>query len=170
MGATDGNAADWQDADLYTDPSDENNQLVSPHFVIASQLGNNPATYYWHVAHDRCLHYVEVDNKGNVYNNWRLPTIAELSIIKDFQLDPDVYNVTMVRVLNSDGEGDPRYWTAGKDWYVDTRGAGTKQKQTYSETVLVESLTNGVYKGNNVYSKDETSAKIRVRCVRDIKN
>ena len=170
LGATDGNAAEWQDPDLYTDPSDENNQLVSPHFVIASQLGNNPATYYWHVAHDRCLHYVEVDNKGNVYDNWRLPTIAELSIIKDFQLDPDVYNVTMVRVLNSDGEGDPRYWTAGKDWYVDTRGAGTKQEQTYSTDVLVNSLTNGVYKGNTVYKQNETSAKIRVRCVRDIKN
>jgi len=170
LGATDGNAAGWQDADLYTDPSDENNQLVSPHFVIASQLGNNPATYYWYVAHDRCLHYVEVDNEGNVYDNWRLPTIAELSIIKDFQLDPDVYNVTMVRVLNSDGEGDPRYWTAGKDWYVDTRGAGTKQEQTYSTDVLVNSLTNGVYKGNTVYKQNETSAKIRVRCVRDIKN
>ena len=162
--------ATWQDAGLYTDPSEENNQLVSPHFVIASQLGNNPATYYWHVAHDRCLHYVEVDNQGNVFNNWRLPTIAELSIIKDFQLKPDVYNVTMVRVLNSDGEGDPRYWTAGKDIYVDTRGAGGEMTQTYSTTELVSSLENGAFAGEKVYKYTEgVTQKVRVRCVRDIK-
>ncbi len=129
--ATTGKETESTNSNLQADDSYSNNRLVSPHFVIASQLGNNPATAYWEAARDRCLHYVEVDNKGNVYNNWRLPTIAELSIIKDFQLDPDVYNVTMNRILNSDGEGNPLYWTAGRYEYVHTTGAGTEDDQTF---------------------------------------
>lgn len=157
---------------LYADDSEENNLLVSPHFAIASQLGNSSATPYWETAQDQCLHYVEVDNQGNVYEDWRLPTIAELSIIKQYQLDDDVFNVTMNRILNSDGETNPRYWTAGKYQYVDTTGDGSERTQTFTDfsDEEVEAGKNvvgyGIYKGTTI-RKPVTD--VRVRCVRDIK-
>lgn len=112
--------------------SSENNELLAPRFAFASQLGNNSAINYWEVARDQCKHYVEVGIDGTVYDNWRLPTIAELSIIKNYQLDEHVYDITMNKVVNSDGDTNPCYWTAGEDVYVNTTGAGGKETQTYS--------------------------------------
>lgn len=133
---------------MVADTTDANNNLVSPRFMLASQLGNNPATKYWIVAKDLCKHYVEVDKDGTVYNDWRLPTIAELKFVKNHQNDEDVYDITMMKVLNFDGETNPRYWTAGENWYVDTTGAGTEVKHKDPAT-------------------DETA--VRIRCVRDVK-
>lgn len=164
-------------AQLYADDSWDNSQLVSPHFVIASQLGNTSATAFWEMAHDHCMHYVEVDNKGNVFDNWRLPTIAELSIIKQYQLDDDVFDVTMNRILNSDGETQPRYWTSARHWYVNTTGEGGAEEQEMmsSETMTVVA---GYYAGKSApvptYTEDSKGKRtytntVRVRCVRDIK-
>ena len=86
----------------YTDDSDDNAKLVSPSFVIASRLGAVLSTYSnlsgmssknkLVVFADHCKNYVEVDDvnddgrtKGQVYDNWRLPTEAELKIIMDLQ-------------------------------------------------------------------------------------
>lgn len=112
--------------------SEENNRLLSPRFMLASQLGNNSAVNYWETARDQCKSYVEVGRDGTVYNDWRLPTIAELEIVKNYQLDEDVYDITMNKILNSDGDTNPCYWTAGKDVYVNTTGAGQVAYQTYS--------------------------------------
>ena len=178
---------------IYADPSEKNNQLVSPHFVFASQLGNASATPYWEMAQDHCMHYVEVDNQGNVYKDWRLPTIAELSTIKQFQQDENIFNVTMNRILNSDGETNPCYWTAGQSnglgWYVDTQGAGGaiqitdsgKEKKTVGYGVYGPWLynTDGSYQLNDDGTKKAnhnqhtaaiySSINVRIRCVRDIK-
>ncbi len=187
----------WTDengnSQIYADPSEQNNQLVSPHFVFASQLGNASATPYWEMAQDHCMHYVEVDNKGNVYKDWRLPTIAELSTIKQFQQDENIFNVTMSRILNSDGETNPCYWTAGQSsdglgWYVDTQGAGLPTKITssgktqevgygiygpwlYNSDGTYQTDTNGdkVANGKHKTAAIESSKAIRIRCVRDIK-
>lgn len=166
----------WTDengkSQLYAINTEENNQLVSPHFVIASQLGNSSATPYWETAFDQCMHYVEVDNEGNVFEDWRLPTIAELSIIKQYQLDDNVFNVTMNRILNSDGDTNPWYWTAGRNQYVVTKGEGTAE--TYTNFTDNETLTvvSGMYKGTTIKKAIDGDNKlaIRVRCVRDIKN
>ena len=86
----------------YTSGDEENSKLVSPSFVIASRLGAVLSTYSGLsnmdnskklVAFaDHCKNYVEVDdvndNKADpvkVYDNWRLPTEAELKIIIDIQ-------------------------------------------------------------------------------------
>ncbi len=77
----------------YTDPSEENNRLVSPAFMLASQLGAVQPTEFFEQtensdefnAKDQCLHYVEVDTDGIEYRDWRLPTEAELEIIMKFQ-------------------------------------------------------------------------------------
>lgn len=60
--------------------------VVSPAFMIASQLG---AIYTQYLkksdAPDHCKTYREVDVNGNQYDNWRLPTAAEIKFIADFQ-------------------------------------------------------------------------------------
>lgn len=86
----------------YTAGDALNAQLVSPSFVIASRLGamhsnhsslkNLTNEQKLLVFADHCKNYVEVDdindNKSDpvvVYNNWRLPTEAELNIIIQLQ-------------------------------------------------------------------------------------
>lgn len=83
-----------------TDPGEDNAKLVSPSFMIASRLGfvttgsnigavvkDNEERHT--VFADHCREYVEVckDSNGNpiVYDDWRLPTDAELNIIMDLQ-------------------------------------------------------------------------------------
>ena len=136
--------------------SSENNNLLAPQFAFASQLGNNSAMKYWEVARDQCKHYVEVGVDGTVYDNWRLPTIAELSIIKNHQLDQNVYDITMNKVVNSDGDTNPRYWTAGEDVFVNTTGAGTKAVQTYKYKKEVVTYKDAVTTDNNTTYTKET--------------
>ena len=86
-------AAPALNSEGYTDPSEENNRLVSPAFMLASQLGAVQPTEFFEQtensdefnAKDQCLHYVEVDTDGIEYRDWRLPTEAELEIIMKFQ-------------------------------------------------------------------------------------
>ena len=60
--------------------------VVSPAFMIASQLG---AIYTKYLnkedAPGHCKTYREVDVNGKKYDNWRLPTAAEIKFIADFQ-------------------------------------------------------------------------------------
>ena len=89
------------DADGFTESSPENTKLVSPSFMIASQLGatNIPSSGGgWggggfggssikelpggiDQAKRHCEQYVEVGADGKVYDDWRLPTAAEIDII-----------------------------------------------------------------------------------------
>ena len=91
-----------------TDPRIDNAEVVSPSFMIASQLGAVQAASSVEMAASHCEQYVEVDENGNVYDNWRLPTKAEIEIIYKFQYpdgDPDV--AAMDEVMSGD-----RYWSA----------------------------------------------------------
>ena len=86
----------------YTSGDVENSKLVSPSFVIASRLGAVLSTYSGlsNMSNekkliafaDHCKNYVEVDDVNDdkkspvkVYDNWRLPTEAELKIIINIQ-------------------------------------------------------------------------------------
>ena len=86
----------------YTAGDEENSKLVSPSFVIASRLGAVLSTYSGLskmdnkkkliAFADHCKNYVEVDDLNDdkkdpvvVYDNWRLPTKAELEIIINIQ-------------------------------------------------------------------------------------
>lgn len=86
----------------YTSGDAENSKLVSPSFVIASRLGAVLSSYSGLSSMtndkkliafaDHCKNYVEVDDVNDdkkdpvkVYDNWRLPTEAELKIIMDIQ-------------------------------------------------------------------------------------
>ena len=80
---------------MVTDPGKDNAVLVSPSFMIASSLGGftlgggnltlNDSDKSLRVAREHCANYVEVAEDGTVYDDWRLPTEAELKIIMDFQ-------------------------------------------------------------------------------------
>lgn len=63
-----------------------NDNVVSPAFMIASQLGAIYTTYLAKEdAPEHCKTYREVGFNGNKYDNWRLPTAAEIKFIADFQ-------------------------------------------------------------------------------------
>ena len=100
------------DADGFTDDGADNAKLVSPSFMIASQLGATQAPNSQEQAERHCREYVEVyDPDGNPatnnaihYDDWRLPTAAEIQIIIDFQY---VENAAMDEVLSG-----RYYWSA----------------------------------------------------------
>lgn len=73
------------DKDGYTESSPENNQLVAPAFMIASQLGTvYPQSF--DDAKEHCKQYAEKSLAGEVYDDWRLPTEAELEIIDKYRI------------------------------------------------------------------------------------
>ena len=79
----------------YTDIGADNAKIVSPSFMTASRLskvdiqnygsGLNSDERRYAMAREHCANYVEVDQSGNVYDNWRLPTASELGIIVKLQ-------------------------------------------------------------------------------------
>lgn len=89
--------------------SKENDQLISPNFTLASHLGyvtsTNKDENFWEFAELHCGEYVETyqDEEGNtvVYDNWRLPTSAEIEVILRYQNDPKTQEV-MDKVLTED--------------------------------------------------------------------
>ena len=89
-----------------TDPGADNAELVSPSFMIASQLGAVFDVNSIEMAASHCEQYVETykDETGRAVHldDWRLPTKAELEIIIKFQY---VENAVMDEVL------------AGKSYY-----------------------------------------------------
>lgn len=93
-----------QDADGYTDNSTENSKLVSPSFMIASQLGavyasGGDTESNRNRARTHCKEYAEtyVNEKGEVVHltDWRLPTAAEIGIIVKFQTQSEVMDVVL---------------------------------------------------------------------------
>lgn len=77
-----------------TDPNADNAQLVSPSFMIASQLGAVQDADNVDIAASHCEQYVEVykdTESGETIHlrDWRLPTEAELKIIMKFQYSSD---------------------------------------------------------------------------------
>lgn len=108
----------------HTDASADNSLLVSPSFMIASQLGvtssvNSSSDNNYQRALNQCKNYVETykDKDGNVVHlrDWRLPTKAEIDIIATLQEKTDG---AVDIVLAGDF-----YFCASPDKY--TSGAGT---------------------------------------------
>lgn len=92
-----------------TDPGKDNAELVSPSFMIASQLGAVRSADNENIAASHCEQYVEVykdAESGETIHlrDWRLPTKAELEIIMEFQYKT---NAAMDEVLSGD-----YYWSA----------------------------------------------------------
>lgn len=71
--------------DPKTKLSQEN--VVSPAFMLASQLGTVSKFSKGVNASNHCDKYVEVRTDGKKYTNWRLPTAAEIGVITKYQYD-----------------------------------------------------------------------------------
>lgn len=63
--------------------------LVSPAFMIASQLGATTTTNSGTTASTHCGTYREVSTSGRSYTGWRLPTREEIGIIMGYQYTSD---------------------------------------------------------------------------------
>ena len=89
-----------------------NDDVVSPAFMIASQLGAvTPYSGAGAEAATHCSTYMEVGTDGTRYTGWRLPTPAEIGVIIDYQ-QGDIDNVhvpTAYRVMRSVLTGET-YW------------------------------------------------------------
>ena len=107
------------DAQGYTESSPENTQLVSPSFMIASQLGatQSPSGGVAQ-AKSHCEQYIEVTADGTVYDDWRLPTAAEIDIIIKHQDVSDAMAVVL---------SGPEYYCA---YNTDTNGKVIYTKKT----------------------------------------
>lgn len=139
---------DTDKKDIVDPKNPDNDKLVSPSFMLASQLGNS-STISWEDAKNQCKNYVEVGINGEVYDDWRLPTAAEINIIIKYQTDDKVNTkdnrAVMDYVLNYEGQSNPDYWVSRSNYFmhIPASGAGTLEKEESSE------------------------AEHRVRCVRD---
>lgn len=93
-------------AEGYTESSSENNQLVAPAFMIASQLGT-VTNQSFDSAKEHCKQYAEKSIDEEVYDDWRLPTKAELEIIDKYQgVDGSVIDIVL---------GGKYYWAASEE-------------------------------------------------------
>lgn len=79
---------EWQPLSPYfrTLKDEEHNKIVSPQFVIASQRGITSVNKSWEVAQQRCATYRESQYGAS---KWRMPTLAELKLVRKMQLDPN---------------------------------------------------------------------------------
>lgn len=123
----------------YAVSSSENDKLVSPAFMLASQLGalGSPNSSTWTNARIHCANYVETyigaDGQTKVLDDWRLPTSAEINVIIGYQSNSNTSDV-METVLT------------GKYYYICYENTKTVQIPNYTG-------------GNGTY----------VRCIRDVK-
>ena len=112
------------DSNGYTASTADNSRLVSPSFMIASQLGATQSPGSLQQAASHCSQYVEVKEDGKEYDDWRLPTEAELEIIINHQYESDA----MSEVL-----AGRRYWcayTANGNNYVANPGSNDDSNST----------------------------------------
>lgn len=142
---------DEEDKEIVDPNNLDNDKLVSPSFMLASQLGNS-STIKWYEARDQCKNYVEVGINGTVYDDWRLPTAAEINIIIKYQTDSEVNTndekAVMDYVLNYKGQDTPDYWIS-----------------RYNYSMLIPEPGKG--EGTLNKGKDNWGSNRRVRCVRD---
>ncbi len=125
-----------------TDPSAENQRLVSPSFMIASRLGffttdggnlddANDAQRL-NVFRVHCANYVEVHGDASnpiVYDNWRLPTEAELKIIMDTQGKSGENAAAVDYLLNAEyyfGAAGPVWNSKNDDGYTYPHNSDSK--------------------------------------------
>ncbi len=106
-----------RDANGYTESTPENAKLVSPSFMIASQLGATLSPANKTVAETQCAEYIEVTTDGRQFDDWRLPTASEIDIIINHQDVSDAMAVVLTGAnyycaYNTDSKGNVIYTKA----------------------------------------------------------
>lgn len=115
-------------------PSESQSQdhVVSPAFMIASQLGvvtqgGGIPSFTGQTAADHCKTYMEVGTDGTRYTHWRLPTKEEIGVIVAYQNDRNAQDV-ITQVL-----GGQNYWCL--DGSVAQTGTGRNPEYTFLRCV-----------------------------------
>lgn len=158
-----GNSADSSDSEYrlgipqtdsngYTVNTADNNKLVSPSLMVASQLGCTKAWGNRSEVELHCKQYVEKTAAGVVYDDWRLPTRAEMDVLTYYQrpgttADP---NPSVVK------QTFRAYWY----WCADG-----PYKNKYGISKYDFGSESGIDWGGYKTSQSEPA----VRCVRDVK-
>jgi len=106
-----------RDSNGYTESTLENSRLVSPSFMIASQLGATLSPSSKATAESHCAQYIEVTTDGREFDDWRLPTAAEIDIIINHQDVSDAMDVVLSGAnyycaYNTDSNGNVVYTKA----------------------------------------------------------
>ena len=138
------------DSNGYTEMTSENSRLVSPSFLIASQLGatetsGGGSTLDMQKAIRHCKEYMEVTEDGKVYKDWRIPTKAEIDIIQKHQHT----SPAMAEVLNGS-----HYYCAYNPEY---------EQYTNPSNPYYSQRRNWIYTVRDIGS----SGSVHVRCVHD---
>ncbi len=136
------------DANGYTINSYEVSQMVSPKFMMASQFGAVQPMSFAN-ARNRCNSYWEetVINGATVrYDDWRLPTAAEIKYIDDLQHDT---NNPQGVVMHGN-----YYWSNWSEY----------------PSILNGQTVYGAYKMKAPQATPSTYYNAAIRCIRDIKN
>ncbi|MBQ9676024.1 MAG: hypothetical protein IJV42_08875 [Bacteroidaceae bacterium] len=121
------------------DANRSRDDVVSPAFMIASQLGavlpftgNNASQN----SANHCAQYMEVGTDGTRYTGWRLPTRSEINVINGYQqgvingVTVPLQYQTMVEVL-----GGERYWCLAGQRIRTSDGAVVTSGDTYLRCV-----------------------------------
>lgn len=140
------------DSNGYTVNTADNNKLVSPSLMVASQLGCTKAWGNRSEVELHCKQYVEKTAAGVVYDDWRLPTRAEMDVLTYYQrpgttADP---NPSVVK------QTFRAYWY----WCADG-----PYKNKYGISTYDFGSEGGTDWGGYSTSQNEPA----VRCVRDVK-
>ncbi len=140
------------DANGYTVNTPDNNKLISPSLMVASQLGCTKAWGNRSEVELHCKQYAEKTASGVVYDDWRLPTRAEMDMLTYYQrpgstADP---NPSVVKQ------------TFRCYWYWCADGVYTNQ---YGISSYDFGSEGGLDLGGYEASQNEPA----VRCVRDVK-
>ena len=115
-------------------------QVASPAFMIASQLGAVTTTGSGTTAATHCGTYMEVGTDGTRYVGWRLPTAEEVKVIIQYQRDTNVTaDGTMAVVL-----GGANYYTL--DGNSQATGVAT---ESYTYVRCIRDLTADEVKALN---------------------
>lgn len=136
-----------------TNEDDDNANVVSPSFMLASRLGLVTADDY-DFAVEHCRNYVETvrregtEDVAYTYDDWRLPTKAELMLIDRFQNTEGSVIITILNKSTSGWLGSTAYyWGAGGRYETNTDGDNTIHENHWS------ARTNG---------------SAFIRCIRDV--
>ena len=130
----------------YTDPGDDNADIVSPSFMIASRLGFVSSSNYSRastkeqrlsLSRDHCAMYVEVANNGTIYDDWRLPTAAELRIIMDLQGTSSQSADAIDYLLNADF-----YYSAAGPVYNKGNDGGVSEGKADDDSWAIRCIRN----------------------------
>lgn len=140
------------DSNGYTVNTPDNNLLVSPSLMVASQLGCTKAWGNRSEVEQHCKQYVEKTAAGAVYDDWRLPTRAEMDVLTYYQrpgttADP---NPSVVK------QTFRAYWY----WCADG---------PYENEYGISTFDFGSEGGTDWGGYSTSQNKPAVRCVRDVK-